>query len=361
MLKVSQVERINVFRPKRGAEGDPAKLGARELSTVGKVHLTVFDPKGRRVVGFMVKKPDVASMIKVPDAFLALDAFDVCDLGLVATMGDDSFDERARERLGIADVWERCIIWCGMDAKTTDGKVLGWVSDVEFSPKTGRVSTFYVGDGGVSTALVGNVEIPLEMLRGYRDGYMLVDPKAAGLSLDGGAAAKAGVAYAKAKYEGGKAARKIADSAGNAVEKGAYGLGKMIGDTKRAFLESSSEEAPASQEVKSISEPVQTAQDLPGEVPEPREFVPVSEADGDEPQAAAPSKDAPDAHASQPKPKKAQTKGASAKKGTSATKKGTSGSKKQGSGDAARAIGRQLGKTKGMFGAFLSEYKKASK
>lgn len=374
MLKVSQLERINVYRPKRKAEGDPAQMKAKDLSLVGKAHLTVFDPKGRHVVGFMVKKPDVASMIKVPDAFLALDAFDVCDLGLVATKGDDSFDDKARERLGLQ--WEKCIIWCGMDAKTTDGKVLGWVSDVEFDAKTGKVSTFFVGDGNVSTALVGSVEIPADMLRGYRDGFMLVDPKAAGLALDGGAAAKAGEAYARAKYEGGKAAKRIASSAGSAVQKGAYGLGKMIGDTKRAFKESSADDQPAPREVKSISEPVEPVAKLEGEVGEPREFVPVSEGT---PEAEAPGRGTTDegqpvSEGAAAPTKEAATSGAT-KKGTAGSSKATSKSatktstsakkkstKKRGSGDdAARAIGRQLGRTKGMFGAFVSEYKKASK
>lgn len=349
MLKVSQMERINVFKPKRNAEGDPAEMGAKQLSVVGKVHLTVFDPKGTRVVGFMVKKPDVASMIKVPDAFLALDSFVVCDLGLVATRGDDSFDDAARQRLGID--WDRCIIWAGMDAKTTDGKVLGWVSDVEFSPKTGQAKTFFIGDGAMSTALVGNIEVPVDLLRGYRDGYMLVDPKAAGLQLDGGAAAKAGVAYAKAKYEGGKAAQKAAASAGRAVERGAFGLGKMIGDTKRAFQEANADDRPAAKEVKSISEPVETAP-LPGEVGEPQEYEPV----GTSPEPPVPEPTTPDTSASAQASKRT---GAPAAKKPAAKRKTSS---KRSTGDAtARAIGRQLGKTKGMFGAFLDEYKKASK
>lgn len=399
MLSVSQMERINVFRPKRKATGDTAKMGAKELSTVGKIHLTVFDPTGRRVVGFMVKKPDVASMIKVPDAFLALDSFVVCDLGLVATRGDDSFDDAARKRLGLD--WERCIIWAGMDAKTTDGKVLGWVSDVSFSPKTGKAKTFYIGDGAVSSALVGNVEVPAEYLRGYRDGYLLLDPKAATLQLDGGAAAKAGTAYAKAKYEGGRAAKKAASSAGRAVQRGAFGLGKMIGDTKRAFDEASADTPrPAPQEVKSISEPLGEASPLPGEVGEPQEFVPVSVAEADsrpadgtpedEAERDAPSDDAnapceaSDHDAPTGGPGEAAAhEGASAAKGavpagTAAPKKATgqkkpsskpgkasSGKKaakrKSDSQDAARAIGRQLGRTKGMFGAFVNEYKKASR
>lgn len=334
MLKISQVDRIHVYRPKRKATGDPTKMGARDLTLVGKAHLTVFDPTGRRVVGFLVKRPDVASMIKVSDAFIALDSLAVCDLGFVATRGDESFDDKARDRLGLD--WDRCLIWVGMDAKTTDGKELGWVSDVEFSPKTGKVKTFFIGDGNVSAALVGTIEVPVEMLRGYRDGYMLVDPAAAKLALDGGAAAKAGEAYGRAKYNGAKAAKKISSSAGKAVERGAYGFGKMMADTKKAFEESSADERPAAQEVKSISEPMESSGGTAGEEPKLREFVPVSEAGETE-----------------AKPEKAVAKRPAAKKEPA---------KRKSSGEnAARALGKQLGKTKGMFGAFVSEYKKASK
>lgn len=367
MLKVSQLERINVFKPKKNATGDPRKMGARQLSVVGKVHLTVFDPKGTHVAGFLVKKPDVASMIKVPDAFLALDSFAVCDLGLVATRGDESFDDAARERLGLD--WDRCIIWAGMDAKTTNGKSLGWVSDVEFDAKTGKAKTFFIGDGVMSSALVGNVEVPADMLRGYRDGFMLVDPKAAGLSLDGGAAARAGEAYGRAKYEGSRAARKAAASAGRAVERGAFGLGKMIGDTKRAFQEASADTRPAPQEVKSISEPV-ASEALPGEVGEPQEYVPagVEEAEaaasgGEAEEASAVGSGAPQPDDGAAQDKVSSPKRPPAKRANGKPSGGKSASNpKKSAGDAtARAIGRQLGRTKGMFGAFLDEYKKASK
>lgn len=400
MLSVSQMERVNVFKPKRKATGDPSKMGAKDLSTVGKIHLTVFDPTGRRVVGFLVKKPDVASMIKVPDAFLALDSFAVCDLGLVATRGDESFDDAARKRLGLD--WEKCIIWAGMDAKTTNGKVLGWVSDVSFNPKTGAAKTFYVGDGAVSNGLVGSIEVPADMLRGYRDGYMLLDPKAATLQLNGGAAAKAGTAYAKAKYEGGKAAKKVASSAGRAVERGAFGLGKMLGDTKRAFEEANGDARPAPQEVKSISEPVERVEPPKGKTGEPQEFVPVSMAETDSaledsPGAGMPARDAsgegaaeegtvpqetaaaapavpkgedgvrrnpdeaPSGPREEPGAKKASAKKPTGKKATKATTGERAAKKRSGSQDAARALGRQLGKTKGMFGAFVNEYKKASR
>lgn len=380
MLRVSQLSRMKVYRPKRKAEGDPTKMGEHDLSYVGKVHLTVFDPKGKHVVGFLVKKPDVASMVKVSDAFLASDSFDVCDLGLVATRDKESWDDAARERLQLD--WDHCLIWTGMDAKTTDGKELGWVDDVEFSPKSGRVKTFFIGDGSVAKKLVGTVEVPAEMLRGYKDGFILFEPEAAHEALNGGVAAKAGEGYARAKYEGAQAGKKLAESAGTAIDKGAYGLGKLIGKAQRAIDSAQKDEQkkeaerrqPAPVEVESeVSDATDGA--LEGEVAEaeptePTEFVPVSELE-DEPsegkdadgEAAAGKGGEPGKKASSGKTSSGKKKSTSGKKAGSGKKKPSSGKKKPSSGgDAmARALGKQLGGAKGMFGSFMDEYKKASK
>ena len=170
--------------------GETMILDANLADSQGVIHMEAFYEKRAATV----RRPDVAGMVRREDAFVALDSFDVGSLGLVVTRPKDGMDDAARERLGLD--WDRCILWAGMDAKTTDGKELGWVSDIEFSPKTGNVKSFHVGDGAVAKSLVGNVEIPADMLRGYRDGYMLVDPEAATLALNGGLAARAGEGYA---------------------------------------------------------------------------------------------------------------------------------------------------------------------
>lgn len=260
MLKVSQMEKLTVYKPKKGQTGDVEKMKRGQLSSIGKIHLTVCSPSGKRVVGFLIRRPDIAGMIKQKDAFIALDSFAVCDYGLVATRGDESFDDAARERLHLP--WDKCIIWAGMDAKTTNGRELGWVNDFSFDAKSGKIQTFFVGDGGVASSLVGFVEVPSDMLRGYENGFMLLDPEAAKLALDGGLAAKAGEGYAKAKIEGKAAGKKAAKVAGTAVEKGAYGLGRLIGKAKRSIEEyqrddeetEGTPEEPV--EVESISEPV---------------------------------------------------------------------------------------------------------
>lgn len=228
MLKLSQMTGVAVYAPK-GSHGKAAST----FGNMGKVHLTVFSPDGRRVVGFLVSRPDIAGMVKREDVFVALDSLTPCDGGVRVTKGDESFDDAARDRLGID--WDSCIIWAGMDAKTTDGKELGYVNDASFNTKTGVVETFMVGDGGMAQSLVGSLVIPADMLRGYEKGYMLVDPEASSLALSGGVAAKAGEGYAKAKIEGKKAAVKAGKAAGEAVDKGSRALGKQLGKTKGMF------------------------------------------------------------------------------------------------------------------------------
>ena len=90
MLKVSQLMRVNAYKPK----GD-----SRNLSLVGQIRQVVFSPAGDCVEGFLIRQPDVAGMVKREDAFLARDSFDVCDAGLVATRGKESWDDEARARL----------------------------------------------------------------------------------------------------------------------------------------------------------------------------------------------------------------------------------------------------------------------
>lgn len=283
MLRVGKLYRLHVYDKKE------SRSGKEKLKSLGRVHMTVFAPDGKHVVGFTITQPDIAGMVKRPDLFIAYDAFEIGDKGLVATKGKESFDDEARKRLGLD--WDSCLIWTGMDAKTEDGKELGYIDDVAYDPATGEVQTFYVGDGGLAQKLVGTVEIPASMYKGYKKGFMIVDPAAAELALNGGLAAKAGEDYAKAKQASKEGAAKAGKAATEAVDKGSHELGRAISRTAKAMEESKEEFEKA---------------------------------------AGTPKK----------KP---------------AAKKGDAGQ------EAARAVGKQLGKMGSMFGSFMDEYKKASK
>ena len=380
MLKVSQLYNMHVYAPKGGRRGkkaaEKAVAGEVEYGKIGRIHMTVFTPDGSRVVGFMVKRPDIAGMVKREDLFLGFDSFKLVDKGknVRVTRGEESFDDAARGRLDVA--WDRCVMWEGMDAKTSDGKELGYVNDAEFDGTTGAVSKFFVGDGGVAQKLVGSVEIPASMLRGYDKGWMIVDPAAAKLELNGGAAARAGEATARAKVAAERAGKKIGEGAAVAVDKGSRGLGKMIGDTRRAFQEASGEPAKAKASAKksaarpASSAPAKPAADVTVEKPAapaaidgsvakpaPTTYEPVS-------QAAGQNQAAGQKPAAKPASKKPATSAAKPAAKTTAKPASTPAPKKKpasSGAQAARAVGKQLGAFGSMVGAFADEYKKASK
>ena len=81
MPKVSDLSGVKVFVVKdvrRPKEGQPTT----KLSKLGKVHMAVFTPDGRRVVGFLVRRPDVAGMVKREDVFLAIDSYAPVEKGV---------------------------------------------------------------------------------------------------------------------------------------------------------------------------------------------------------------------------------------------------------------------------------------
>ena len=228
MLRMTQLVGLAVYEPKASRKGDEPV----QVKRIGKVRNVVCSPSGARVVGLIVHQRDIAGMIARPDLFLAFDSFDANDRGLVITNREDGVDDAARARLHLD--WDSCIIWNGMDAKTEDGKQLGHVADIEFSPKTGKVKAFHLGDGNMAESLVGHVAVPGSMLVGYKDGWMIVKPEAAHLELSGGAAAKAGEGYARAKDGVSRATQKAGKVVGDAVDKGSRKVGKAIGKAKRA-------------------------------------------------------------------------------------------------------------------------------
>ena len=231
-----------------------SRKGETSYKKVGKVHLAVFSPDGKTVLGYQVQRPDLAMMIKREDLFVAFDSLKPYDKGYVID-GEAACDKEARERLNID--WDHCLLWNGMDAVTTQGKVLGFVGNVAYDAETGRVISFHIGDGNVAKGLVGAIKIPVGMFVGYEGGKMLLAPEAADVQPSGGLAGKAGESYARAKMKAGEASAKAAAKAsakasevsakasakasevgakaGEAVQKGSYGLGKTLGKTKGMF------------------------------------------------------------------------------------------------------------------------------
>lgn len=303
---------------------------------LGRVHAAVFTPDGKHVAGFTIKRPDVAGMVKRADAFLARDSLKVLDEKTVlVTRPEDGLDEAALRRLDLD--WDRCIMWSGMDAKTTAGKPLGYVSDAEYDEGSGVVTRFFTADGGMARALIGSFVITPDMVRGYRDGFMIVEPGDKSVQLDGGLAGAAGEGYARAKAGASEVGKKVGAAAGEAVDKGSFALGRVLGKAKRAIADAA------------------TPEDEPPAVPE----VPAADVRVEKPTARLAEKSAqPAAGATRQRPKTyAPTAKAPTPKAKPAPKKkpATTGDK------VARAAGKQLSGLGKMFGSFKDEFDKASK
>lgn len=374
MLSMKQLVGVRVYKTKPASWREQKKGVDESTKRVGKVHNLVFSPDGKRVVGLMVKRPDIAGMVKRDDVFLALDSMGVIDDGLVCTRGDDSFDARACKRLGLP--LDECIIWGGMDVATRSGKPIGFVDDLTFSPKTGRLASVSVSEGSMANAVVGTVIIDADMVVGYAKGHMVVDDEAAGAALTGGFAAKAGEATAKAKIRASEVGSKASKVVGEAVDKGSYGLGRVIGKAKRAVNEAMQDEAePAQVEALDVvvegDSPKRLHKGADGDVSTKGTYVPKSGLDaaekGNNAEAGAAEKDSSKTDAPKRKAtKKAGSKKAAGTKGaksSKATKGKKSGAEAAGvaAKKASRAVAKQLGKTRGMFGAFVEEFEKNSK
>lgn len=356
MLKVSDLVGRRALQPKRQRSAKDEGEGER-LQKLGKVHNAVFSPSGRLVIGLMVRRPDVAGVVKRDDVFVALDSFKVDGPHVVVTRPEDGTDAAAIRRLGVD--WDSCIIWTGMDVRTVDGKSLGYVSDAEFDERTGRVERFSATDGGMSHALVGSFVITADMVVGYSDGRMVVETGGRSVELDGGLAGAAGARYARAKAKGSEVGKKVGAVAGEAVDKGSFALGRAIGKAKRAISEATAEEREPESQAPAIEAadvrverpteglPKTAGADAP-ERPEPKTYVPAPE-------------DAQEASDTDAQAAKAGATGegtarkAAQSKKPAAKKSATTGER------VARAAGKQLGSLGKMFGSFKEEFDKASK
>ena len=224
-LKIYKLPAEGKRTQKDGTPRQPRKLG--------KIHYPVFSPEGVRVVGFMVRQPDIAGMIKQPDRFVARDCLKIYEGVLCVSDDKDAYDESAAKRLGV-DL-DRCLIWTGMDVLTESGQRVGYCANVAFDGKTGTVQHFELTEGGASNALVGHREMPASDLKGHRNGAMVVADEVLELGFSGGAAAAAAEASVKVTASVKKGAAALDEHGSKAVAKGSRALGKQLGKTKGMF------------------------------------------------------------------------------------------------------------------------------
>lgn len=238
-----------------------------QIKKLGRVHELVFHPKRQRLVGFLVKRPDIAWMFRREDAFVGIDGFDLMedDSGksvLVVKDASDAIGKGALKKQGVR--LEECLLWIGLPAISENGVDLGIIDSVEFDPKTGDVIEMTIGRGVTNDALLGRLTIPASLIKGFRIGVgsklnvpetlegdeiigaIVVDDEATAIPVSGGVAEKAGkasaVAIDKVQKTSVKVKEKVSpkiDEAGTVVkkgvEKGAFATGRQIGRATGMF------------------------------------------------------------------------------------------------------------------------------
>lgn len=234
--------------------------GKKKTKRIGKVRRFVFHPRERRVVGFIVKRPDLLWMFHRKDLFVSLAGFDMVDGRVAVHNSADATGKGACKALGVD--WDACVLWEGMPILTESGTALGTVGSVSFDPETGAIAYVVTDEGMTANKLLGTRRIPASMIKGFRRGIgtelapsaqagaeqdddqvelgaILVSDEAAQLAAEGSAAEKAGAATAVAvdkvnrtvKPAVNNAAKKTTEAAG----KGARALGKRALETKDAL------------------------------------------------------------------------------------------------------------------------------
>ncbi len=232
--------------------------GKKGTKRIGKIRRFVFHPRERRIVGFIVKRPDLLWMFHRKDLFVSLQGYDMVDGRAVVRTFPGATGKGACKALGID--WNACVLWEGMPLLTESGDQLGVVGDVSFDGETGAIASVLADAGATANTLLGTRRIPSSLIKGFRRGAgvalaasgdagaeqeeeeveygaILVSDEARDIPAEGSVAEKAGAATAVAVDKVSRTATSAAKSATEAVGKGARALGKRAGETKDAFSE----------------------------------------------------------------------------------------------------------------------------
>ncbi len=246
MITTHEMEGMRVFGGKSGTK------------RIGKVRRVVFHPTEKRVVGFIVKRPDLLWMFRRKDKFVSIDGFDLVDGRMVVHDDPEATDQAACQALGVD--YDSCVLWLGLPVMTADGQAFGVVGNVDFNVQTGMVESFTTDSGAANNAILGKRVIPAEHVMGFRRGMgtalktpdveddqvelgaILVSNDVKALATEGGMAEAAGKATAVAAEKvhetvdkGKEVASAAAKKTGEAVNKGAYATGKQISKSKTMF------------------------------------------------------------------------------------------------------------------------------
>lgn len=238
--------------------GAPVYRVGKKRTRIGKIHSFIFHPRKRRVIGFTIRRPDIALMMHRPELFVAYDGFDVKDGEIIISDEKGYTGSAACKRLGVE--WKSCVIWQGLLLLTEDGKRCGVVGDVRFNTEDGSVVSVTADKGASAGILLGEMEIPAQYILGFKmgagdrlnsvsgddeeflQGAIIVSSEVASFQTKGGLAERAGSASAVVEHKASQVVEKakpvasdVTHKTGEAINKGAYAVGKQLSKTKGMF------------------------------------------------------------------------------------------------------------------------------
>lgn len=200
---------------------------------LGKISVPLCSPDARYVVGYIIKRPDIAFMFKRPEEFIALDAMHNNHGVIVPTKDKASFGKEAIKRLKLD--WDRCMLLHAMDVRSQSGEKLGFVSSLVYEAVTGKIVALIPDEGAISSFLLGVSEISADLLLGYKDGAFWVKEEALSIKPSGGAAAHAGKAIAHASKHVAKGQEKSKQALSKLNDEASVQLGRQIKKTRSMF------------------------------------------------------------------------------------------------------------------------------
>lgn len=218
----------------KASEMTGATVRGRKDKKVGVVTQVLFHPNDNRVVGFVVRRPELLFLIRRKPAFVPWPSTaSVVAHGDIHAAGGKLLSEaQATRMLGVP--FEDTVIWKGMPVTDSSGRTRGTVRDVGVGRSSGTVVALYVSQGGASDVAVGTVKIDGQYVRGFDGTAVQVSSKGFEESAHTGGAAKvAGTTAAYAKVRGEQVVDAAAEGLRNAgvsvdAQKTGRSAGRML-------------------------------------------------------------------------------------------------------------------------------------
>jgi len=235
--------------------------GKKFLRPIGRVQEVVFHPTEQRIVGVVMRKPDILFMFKRKDRFISVEGFQIIDEKIYKSGNSKTLDKAGFKAMGLEA--DDCVLWIGLPILSKDGAGFGFVVDVAIDIETGEVCSVEAGAGALDNLVLGKLTIPRKMIKGFKKGIgvalalaegdeafrqtdvlgtLLVSNKVSEIVVEEGLAQKAGKKTAVVADKAGKAhavvskkASAAAIVAGTMVTDGAVATGKQIRKTKGMF------------------------------------------------------------------------------------------------------------------------------